>query len=106
MADILNFNDTVQELENELNERAANERRARTKAARIRAEQGKELNGTISDIPKNIVSMPDSPYLTNSYTTISEEDAIRKKRENYTSEEMEAIMNAGSLEEAYRQGLI
>lgn len=94
------------ELENELNERAANERRARTKAARIRAEQGKELNGTISDIPKNIVSMPDSPYLTNSYTTISEEDAIRKKRENYTSEEMEAIMNAGSLEEAYRQGLI
>lgn len=40
------------ELENELNERAANERRARTKAARIRAEQGKELNGTISDIPK------------------------------------------------------
>ncbi len=94
------------ELENELNERAANERRARTKAARIRAEQGKELKGTIPDIPKNIVSMPDSPYLTNSYTTISEEDAIKKKRENYTPEEMEAIMNAGSLEEAYRQGLI
>lgn len=94
------------ELENELNERASNERRARTKAARIRAEQGKELKEDTPDTSPNIVPMSVPTHLTNSYTTISEEEAIKKKRENYTPEEMEAIMNAGSLEEAFRQGLI
>lgn len=93
------------ELENELNERAINERRARTKAARIRQEQGKELtaNNTTS---KEITSKGKEMHTQNAYSTISDEEAIRRKRENYTPEEMEAIINAGSLEEAYRQGLI
>ena len=94
------------ELENELNERAANERRARTKAARMRAEQGKELKKINQEPIENIVPISASCHMENIYTTISEEEAIRRKKENYTPEEMEAIMNAGSLEEAYRQGLI
>lgn len=94
------------ELENELNERATSERRARTKAARMRAEQGKELKESIQKPPHNIVSISASSHMENTYTTVSEEEAIRKKRENYTLEEMEAIMNADSLEDAYRQGLI
>ena len=93
------------ELENELNERAINERRARTKAARIRQEQGKELtaNNTTSE---EITSKEKEMHTQNAYSTISDEEAIRRKRENYTPEEMEAIINAGSLEEAYKQGLI
>lgn len=94
------------ELENELNERATSERRARTKAARMRAEQGKELKEPSQKPPQNIVSISASSHMENTYTTVSEEEAIRKKRENYTLEEMEAIMNADSLEDAYRQGLI
>lgn len=94
------------ELENELNERAISERRARTKAARIRAEQGKKLKEATQNTSLNTVSMPAASHLTNVYPTISEEDAIKKKRENYTPEEMQAIINAGSLEEAFQQGLI
>lgn len=94
------------ELENELNERAISERRARTKAARIRAEQGKDLKEPSQEPVQNIVPMSVSSHIANTYITVSEEEAIRKKKENYTSEEMEAIMNAESLEEAYRQGLI
>ncbi len=94
------------ELENELSERAANERRARTKAARMRAEQGKELKEPSQEPVENIVPISASCSIENIYTAISEEEAIRRKKENYTPEEMEAIMNAGSLEEAYRQGLI
>lgn len=88
------------ELENELNERAVNERRARTKAARIRAEQKKELNEPKYESHENIVPM------SAHHVAISEDDAIQKKRENYSADEIAAIMNAGSLEEAFRQGLI
>lgn len=93
------------ELENELNERAINERRARTKAARIRQEQGKELTAN-NNTSEEITSKEKEMHTQNAYSTISDEEAIRRKRENYTPEEMEAIINAGSLEEAYRQGLI
>lgn len=90
------------ELENELNERAMSERRARTKAARMRAEQGKKLKGSNQEQPQNIVSIS----MPHNDTTVSDEKAIQRKRENYTLDEMEAIMNADSLEDAYRQGLI
>lgn len=94
------------ELENELNERAANERRARTKAARIREEQGVKIEKSNEKQVQNIVPVSTPPSVIDAYAKVSDEEAIRKKRENYTLEEMEAIMNAGSLEEAYRRGLI
>ncbi len=89
------------ELENELNERALNERRARTKAARLRVEQDKEITPQ-----ENIVNIPTEYSTSNIYTTVSDEEAIQRKRESYTPEELAAIMNAGSLEEAYNQGLL
>lgn len=94
------------ELENELNERALNERRARTKAARMRTEQNKELKEPGTEIPQNIIKMPTKHDNPRTYAVLSDEEAIRKKRESYSSEEINAIMNAGSLEEAFKQGLI
>lgn len=94
------------ELENELNERAINERRARTKAARIRAEQGKELKEPSKKITPNITPISTTHSAKNTNIEESNEEAIRKKKENYTPEEMEAIMNAGSLWDAYKKGLI
>lgn len=94
------------ELENEFNERAENERRARTKAARLRSEQGKELKHSANSVytKREPVSVNNSNV--NIYDKTTEDEAMRKKRENYTPEELAAIMNAGSLEEAYNQGLI
>lgn len=94
------------ELENELNERAEKERRSRTKAARLRAEQGKELVPPAQEPKADITPISVRQHTADSYIQISEEEALRKKRESYTPEEMEAIMNAGSLEDAYNQGLI
>lgn len=94
------------ELENELNERAEKERRSRTKAARLRAEQGKELIPPTLEPQADITPISTRHHTVDSYIHISEEEALRKKRESYTPEEMEAIMKAGSLEDAYNQGLI
>lgn len=96
----------LSELENELNERALNERRARTKAARIRSEQNKELKTSHNETPHNITHMPTKNNSSDILISLSEEEAIQRKRENYTSDEINAIMNAGSLEEAFKQGLI
>lgn len=92
------------ELEDELNKRAEKERRARTKAARIRKEQDKEIEKPISSPIDNTISITERTH-TN-YSSTKEELAIKKKMENYSSEELEAIMNAGSIEDAYKQGLI
>ena len=94
-------------LENELNERASNERRARTKAARIRVEQGKQIETSNRTEGKKTFAdeIPRVEEL-NTFNEMSEEVALRKKRENYTVEEMEAILNADSLEDAYKQGLL
>lgn len=94
-------------LENELNERASNERRARTKAARIRVEQGKQIETSNRTEGKKAFAdeIPRVEEL-NTFNEMSEEVALRKKRENYTVEEMEAILNADSLEDAYKQGLL
>jgi transposase InsO family protein len=92
----------LSEYEAELNERALQERRARTKASRIRTEQEKSLE---TNSPKQIVSL-NSPKPKNLPLATQEELAIKRKMESYTKEEMEAIRNAGSLEEAFNQGLI
>ncbi len=92
----------LSEYEAELNERAAQERRARTKASRIRTEQEKSLH---SNSPEQITSLKQKNSKIPSIA--SQEDlAIKRKMESYTKEEMEAISNAGSLEEAFNQGLI
>lgn len=96
----------LSELENELNERAEKERRSRTKAARLRAEQEKELVSPALGTKADITPISVKKYTDDGYVSISEEEALRKKRESYTPEEMESIMNAGSLEEAFNQGLI
>ncbi len=95
------------EFENELNERAKSERRARTKAARLRAEQEKTLENSVPVVKRKIERTTDrSAIYGNNNRIMSDEEAIQKKRESYTPEELAAIMNAGSLEEAYEQGLI
>lgn len=88
------------EFENQLNERAKTDRRARTKAARIRTEQNKELTTVSSTNPDNIIEIM-SPQKNE-----SKNNEIRRKRDAYTKEEWNAILNAGSLEEAFKKGLI
>lgn len=88
--------------EEELNERAKEERRSRTKAFRIRTEQNKELQPNLAE-----QIIPLKPQNLKIPSIASQEDsAILRKMESYTKEEMEAIKNAGSLEEAFNQGLI
>lgn len=72
--------------ENELKERARTERRARTKAARIQKESQGENN--------------------RSKFEQSVEKLISEKQQNYTKEEMEAIMNAETFEDAFDKGLL
>lgn len=86
------------ELEKELNERSIKNIRARTKAARIRTEQKKKLE------------------LTNSTEPILNSDSIAKKNiqneknfdkeDSYTQEELNAILSADSIEEAFIKGLL
>lgn len=86
------------ELENELNERAKHERRARTKAARIRKEQNKELLPKSEKNLANIVIMPAQTKQNNRED--NKNDAV------YTKEELEAILNADSIEDAFSRGLL
>lgn len=94
----------LSEYENELNKRAESERRSRTKAARIHYEQQKNLKESTM-APVIPISNKNSLY-KNAVRTQSEDKAIKRKLESYTKDELEAIMNADSLEDAYNKGLI
>lgn len=91
------------ELENELNKRAKRDRRARSKAARIRKEQGRELSTKETEASTN-VKITEITRRDNKNT--SNDLSLQKQRESYTTEELAAIMNAKSLHEAYKNGLI
>jgi len=86
------------ELENELNERAKHDRRARTKAARIRTEQKKELTPKKENKSAKIIDIPIKIEKSSSGNVTN--DGI------YTKEELEAILNADSLEDAFNKGLL
>lgn len=106
------------EYEKDLNNRAEKERRARTKAKRIRTEQNKELALTdtsqkASIVPiksvqqkqANINSMSsnnDNSRNGDGYYTVSD----KRRKESYSSDELDQLLNAGSIEEAIKKGII
>ena len=94
----------LSELENELNERAAKERRARTKAARIRNEQEKDIKNPDKKSNNTVPTNSANSYSKN--YALSEENAIKKKKEGFSPEELKAILEAGSVEDAYEKGLL
>lgn len=94
----------LSEYENELNKRAESERRSRTKVARIHNEQQKNLKD-ISTVP--VIPITNKNFLDKRTNRTKPEDkAIKRKLESYTKDELEAIMNAESLEDAYKKGLL
>jgi len=95
------------DLEKELDKRAETQRRARTKAARVRAEQKRSV---VKEKTESVPSVNEKKYtlgtLSTGFSSINDVDAISKKRESYTAEQIEAIIKAGSLENAHKKGLI
>lgn len=82
-----NFYVPLEALEKELMERAKTERRARTKIATMKKEQVISEETTIIASNNNVVSST-------------------QKNEAYTPEELEALLNSDSIEDAFKQGLI
>ena len=95
------------ELEKELDKRAQTQRRARTKVARVKAEQSRSVSNEEPSCISAVKENNNSSFVANSVlSNIDDMEAINIKRESYTAEQIEAIIKAGSLENAHKKGLI
>ena len=106
------------EFEKDLNKRAEKERRARTKATRIRNEQNKELISPDNKQKASItpITAVQTPQLAvnsgvskkknaekgDGYYTVSDD----QRKESYSTDELEQLLNSGSIEEAIKKGII